>query len=66
MNKTVAIPVRNHKYTNQYSGVIRETDFCTDYNGGVRMANRIVSDWCFDKQCRKDAQSTKRRLAFAK
>lgn len=65
MNKTVAIPSRNYKNSNQYSGVIYDADFNTDYTRGAT-ARHIVADWCFDKQCKKNIQNTQRRIAFAK
>lgn len=61
MNKTVTITSRNHKYQNTYSGIIYPSDFCTDYEGTRNIASRIMSDWKFDEQCRKNLENLERR-----
>lgn len=38
-----------------FGGIIYASDFCTDYEGTRNIASRIVSDWIFDEQCRKNA-----------
>ena len=45
MNKTVTIESKNHKYANTYGGNNCVSDFCTDYEGSLNIANRIISDW---------------------
>ena len=54
MNKTVTITSKNHKYQNTYGGKIRVSDFCTDYEGSRNIAERIASDWRFDKACARN------------
>lgn len=54
MNKTVTITSKNHKHQNTYGGIIYQTDFCTDYEGNRNMADRIVKDWYFDSQCKRN------------
>lgn len=49
MNKTVTITPKNHKYQNTYGRNICASDFCTDYEGSRKIAERIESDWRFDK-----------------
>lgn len=44
MNKTVTITPKNHKYQNTYGGNICASDFCTDYEGSRKIAERIESD----------------------
>lgn len=56
MNKTVTIESRNHKYANTYGGYIFASDFCTDYEGTRNIAERIINDWKFDKQCKKNIE----------
>lgn len=51
MNKTVTITPKNHKYQNTYGGNICASDFFTDYEGSRKIAERIESDWRFDKSC---------------
>lgn len=51
MNRTVIITSKNHKYQNTYGGNICISDFCTDYEGSRNIAERIASDWRFDKAC---------------
>lgn len=60
MNKTVTITSKNHKYATTYSGNIYLSDFCTDYDRSRNIADRILSDWAFDKQCRKNAENKSR------
>ena len=54
MNKTVTITSKNHKYANTYGGNICASDFCTDYEGSRNIAERIASDWRFDKACARN------------
>ena len=44
---------------NTYGGCIFASDFCTDYEGTRNIAERIVSDWTFDKQCKKNIEARK-------
>ena len=41
----------------RFGGNICASDFCTDYKGTRNIASRIVSDWNFDAQCRKNIKS---------
>lgn len=61
MNKTVTITSKNHKYANTYGGNIYLSDFCTDYEETKNIASRIMSDWKFDEQCRKNLENLERR-----
>ena len=54
MNKTVTITSKNHKYQNTYGGKIRVSDFYTDYDGSRNIAERIESDWRFDRSCTRN------------
>lgn len=44
---------------NTYGGYIFASDFCTDYEGTRNIAERIISDWRFDKQCKKNVETRK-------
>ena len=46
---------------NTYGGCIFASDFCTDYEGTRNIAERIVSDWKFDKQCKKNIEMKNKR-----
>ena len=64
MNKTVTITSRNHKHANTYGGVIYASDFntgCHRPDKSVSWADRIVNDWAFDRQCRRNVESTNRK-----
>lgn len=50
MNRTVTIESKNHKFVNTYGGNICISDFCTDYKGSRNIAERIESNWRFDKE----------------
>lgn len=54
MNRTVTITSKNHKYQNTYGGDIYISDFCIGYEGGRNIAERIASDWRFDKACARN------------
>lgn len=54
MNRTVTITSKNHKYQNTYGGDICISDFCIDYKGSQNIAERIASDWRFDKSCARN------------
>lgn len=54
MNRTVTITSKNHKYKNTYGGNICVSDFYTDYEGSRNIAERIASDWRFDKACARN------------
>lgn len=45
---------------NTYGGYIFTSDFCTDYEGTRNIAERIINDWKFDKQCKKNSEARKR------
>ena len=52
-----------------FGGTINFSDFCTDYNRSEKSkswAERIVSDWKFDEQCRKNALSRDRNKNYKK
>ena len=44
-----------------FGGLICYSDFCTDYRGKDEkkspIADRIMSDWKFDEQCRKNIKN---------
>lgn len=42
--------LREHR--NTYGGTICQSDFCTSYRGTRNIADRIMSDWAFDKKCK--------------
>ena len=54
----------NYKpYHSTFGGTINFSDFCTDYNRSEKSkswAERIVSDWKFDEQCRKNIENKTR------
>lgn len=39
---------------NTYGGCIYESDFNLEYTGTRNIAQRIISDWAFDKQCKEN------------
>jgi len=43
----------------KFGGVIYPSDFYPGFNSGD-IARRIISDWNFDKQCRKNIEERKR------
>lgn len=56
-------PTKTHKDPSRFSGTIYLSDFETDYRGkdntnGSTIAQRIVTDWKFDEQCRKNKIQT--------
>lgn len=56
MNRVI-IESKNHKYATTYGGRIHSADFTTDYPRKETFpswTNRIVSDWAFDNECRKN------------
>ena len=57
MNKTITITSKNYKYQNTYGGKIRVSDFCTDYEGGRNIADRIISDWKDDLSYHKQMEN---------
>ena len=54
----------NYKpYHSTFGGTINFSDFCTDHHRSEKSkswAERIVSDWKFDEQRRKDIETRKR------
>ena len=52
-----------------FGGIINFSDFCTDYNRSEKSkswAERIVSDWKFDEQCRKNVKKRDRNKNYKK
>ena len=52
-----------------YGGIINFSDFCTDHNRSEKSkswAERIVSDWRFDKQCKKNTANRDRNKNYKK
>ena len=45
---------------NTFGGEIRESDFCTEYNYGHDIANRIMRAHKFDIKCANDYENTKK------
>lgn len=41
---------------NTYGGLIYPSDFDLDYTGTRNIASRIMADWVFDNQCKKNAK----------
>lgn len=60
-NKTVKIVPKNHKYANTFGGIIQEFDFCTSRTYKNKSADKIISDWGFDKACRVNLKSRSRK-----
>lgn len=51
------LSTKNH---NTFGGLITEFDFCTDYprkDRSISVADRIFSDFSFDRQCMMNAKS---------
>ena len=67
---------RNYYTTGNYNpdystfgGTINFSDFCTDHHRSEKSkswAERIVSDWKFDEQCKKDALNRDRNKNYKK
>ena len=67
---------RNYYTTGSYNpdhttfgGTINFSDFCTDNNRSEKSkswAERIVSDWRFDEQCKKNALNRDRNKNYKK
>ena len=52
-----------------FGGTINFSDFCTDHNRSEKSkswAERIMSDWRFDEQCKKDALNRDRNKNYKK
>ena len=52
-----------------YGGIINFSDFCTDHNRSEKSkswAERIVSDWRFDEQCKKNTANRDRNKNYKK
>ena len=52
-----------------FGGTINFSDFCTDNNRSEKSkswAERIVSDWRFDEQCKKNALNRDRNKNYKK
>lgn len=56
---------KNHKC---YGGLIYDSDFNTDYRGNDNVesvtARRIIADWIFDEQCKKNYEITKKKREY--
>ena len=55
-------------YSN-FGGEINFSDFCTDHHRPDKSkswAERIISDWKFDEQCRKNAENRNRNKNYKK
>lgn len=53
-----------------FGGTIYSSDFETEYRGksnttGSNIANRIISDWNFDKYCAKNLEIRYRKKAYS-
>ena len=62
MNKTVTIESKNYKYQETYGGAIHVSDFNTYYEGTRNIADKIVSDWKFDEQCKRNEINLERKF----
>ena len=70
------VMTRNYYTTGNYKtdhttfgGTINFSDFCTDHNRSEKSkswAERIMSDWRFDEQCKKDALNRDRNKNYKK
>ena len=52
-----------------FGGIINFSDFCTDHNRSEKSkswAERIVSDWKFDEDCKKNAESRDKKKNYKK
>ena len=54
-----------------FGGIIHPSDFNTDYRGkdtpnGSSVANRIISDWNFDKNCKANKEECNRKINWRK
>ena len=63
---------RTGNYKPDYStfgGIINFSDFCTDHNRlekSKSWSERIVSDWKFDEQCKKNIENRNRNKNYKK
>lgn len=58
-----------YDYDNPHShfgGTIRLSDFDTCHSGSRDIANRIISDWRFDEQCKKNEKARDKRMKEGK
>ena len=65
---------RNYYTTGSYNpdystfgGIINFSDFCTDHNRSEKSKSwteRIVSDWKFDEQCKKNMENRNRNKNY--
>lgn len=46
----------------KFGGIIYFSDYDTNYTNG-NIAQRIISDWNFDKQCRKNIEAREWRIS---
>lgn len=53
--------ISGNRNTTTFGGKIYPSDFNTDYEGTRNIAARILSDWMFDEQCRRNAVSRDRK-----
>lgn len=58
---------KNTRYYNKnscshFGGIIKHSDFYTNYAIKRNIALRIASDWSFDEQCRKNEEARDRRI----
>ena len=60
----------NYINHNTFGGLIRESDFNTDFRGKDQnessIAKRIASDWRFDKTCKVQAENRDRQAKYKK
>lgn len=49
-----------------FGGIIYASDFNTNYADRKNIANRIVSDWNFDRQCQKNEEARNKRMKESK
>ena len=52
-----------------FGGTINFSDFCTDHNRSEKSkswAERIVSDWKFDEQCKKNTENRHKNKNYKK
>lgn len=68
-NKTYTTKINNVDHRT-FGGIIEESDFVTDFSGKSKqsssIAERIMRDWAFDRQCIKDAENRDRNKEYKK
>ena len=62
--------IKSHSDYTRFGGLIYASDFETDYApnttraGGSHIAERIVSDWKFDRECSQNIKGREKRKEY--